>query len=472
MTRFSSISALCLLLLLGVPGLGGCSSKATRGDPSQGLAEQLPQEEEPQIDLQDSEVIPLGDSPGLGQPSAWVQVVLFADLSDPFSGRLAMILEETLETLPRGTARLVFKHLPAEDQPRAFLAAQAAEAAANQGQFWAYQDLVFEKPYLFERSDEELHQALLDYADALGLDSAQFQRDLQNEEIRERIEADLQLGKSLGVHTAPAVFINGGFIAGVQAPEIYSGAILEVERILKEAVRTGEMTREEVYWRSVDTLFSYTGQRRSRDQNPPQSVVAIPVDEPQRLANLPLKESLVNLHLFLSLGATTSLDQLLELQEALKLVDETSQKGAQGVRISYFHLPHDLDAASLLAHRALAAARSGEQIDELLRFLKTHRDWLEDPTSLQRWLEEAQWVPLSEEEFFARLDGDLQAARAFSVHGTPTLFLNGRRFTGVQPAAELAKGLEFRLEESTLLFNEGYRGRQLYERLLEEEANR
>lgn len=437
------IGALFSGLLLGLLGCAATPSSPAPEPRSAQLA----------TPLEDSTVIPLGDSPGRGAPDAWAQVVFFADLSDPFSGRLAMHLDEALSELPPGTARLVFKHFPAADHPQALLAHRAALSAHNQHTFWAYQERLFDAPYLFTRPPDALRSDLIALASDLGLDTDQFAADLDDPTLLQVIEADLELGRRLDVRTAPAAFINGGYIAGVQPPELYRDAILSIKTILHDAVQAGEMQRLEVYWRSVDTLLAHTRQGQSRAPKRPPQFLAIPIDD-GRPATAPLATSHLQIAFFLSLGAPTSLQMLHNLLTATQGLENR-------VRITFFHLPHTLDPPSLLAHHALDAAH---QRNQLLPFL--HALTAEHMEHLPTIIDRLDLPPLSEDELFARIDPDLEAALSFSVLGTPTLFLNGHRLEGVHSPADLRARIDLELTRAQPLIDAGLLGRELYDALL------
>jgi len=69
--------------------------------------------------------------------------------------------------------------------PRAQLAAEAAEAAARQGRFWEYHDLLLERQKALRPSD------LTSYAEELGLDGVRFAEDLRRHAGAGRIAEDV-----------------------------------------------------------------------------------------------------------------------------------------------------------------------------------------------------------------------------------------------------------------------------------------
>jgi protein-disulfide isomerase len=110
--------------------------------------------------------------------------------------------------------RFVFRHFPlAEAHPHARLAAEAAEAAAAQGKFWEMHDLLFEHQDALEAED------IIGYAKSLGLDMAQFARDLKDPKTTKRVRDDFRSGVRSGVNGTPTFFINGSRFEGSWANE-------------------------------------------------------------------------------------------------------------------------------------------------------------------------------------------------------------------------------------------------------------
>lgn len=96
----------------------------------------------------------------------------------------------------------VFRHFP---QPQIYPQAQkaAAAAAGSQGQFWQMYEI------LFEHQQELGDGFLVEYANNLELDIAQFLRDIARGVHIDRINEDIASGVHSGVTSTPALFING-----------------------------------------------------------------------------------------------------------------------------------------------------------------------------------------------------------------------------------------------------------------------
>jgi protein-disulfide isomerase len=97
----------------------------------------------------------------------------------------------------------VWRHLPLNDvHPHAQLAAEAAEAAADQGAFWELHDL------LFDHQDNLRPDDLIAYGEQLGLDVERFTDDLRGHAGATRVAEDVDSADLSGVSGTPTFFIN------------------------------------------------------------------------------------------------------------------------------------------------------------------------------------------------------------------------------------------------------------------------
>lgn len=147
---------------------------------------------------------PVGDDDhAIGDAGATITLVEFGDFECPFCGQAAQIVAALRETLG-DRLRYVFRHFPLETMhPHALVAAEAAEAAATQGQFWP----MYER--LYAAQDALDVRDLVDHADALGLDLERFTVDLETHRHEPRVRRDLRSGALSGVNGTPTFFIDG-----------------------------------------------------------------------------------------------------------------------------------------------------------------------------------------------------------------------------------------------------------------------
>jgi Na+/H+ antiporter NhaA len=153
-----------------------------------------------------------------GPVDAPVTMVEYGDFECPYCGRAEPVVRELL--LEFGDVRYVWRHLPLSDvHPNARLAAEAAEAAANQGAFWEMHDL------LFENQDALGPEDLVGYAGQLGLDTDRFADDLRKHAGASRVADDIDSADLSGVSGTPTFFINGMRHYGAYDIEALSAAV-------------------------------------------------------------------------------------------------------------------------------------------------------------------------------------------------------------------------------------------------------
>jgi len=139
----------------------------------------------------------------LGPPHAQVTLVEYGDFECPSCKQAAPVVKLLLEKFA-GRMRLVFRHSPLEEvHPHALGAAQAAEAAAEQGKFWPMHDL------LFANQAHLKPQQLRGYALKLELDMVRYDAEIGDEVYLQRVREHEESARRSGVRATPTFFING-----------------------------------------------------------------------------------------------------------------------------------------------------------------------------------------------------------------------------------------------------------------------
>ena len=174
------------------------------------------------------------DDPVLGMPDAPVTIVEFSDFECPFCSRF---YEETLPLIKAtyieaGAAKLVYRDFPIDRiHPNARVAHAAAECADEQGKFWPYHDVLFDRQGEWSPLPPELmRERVSEYAQLLSLEAAAFAECLSSPETDAEIEADKRDGSSYGATGTPAFFVgsdSAGYvlISGAKPFESFAAAI-------------------------------------------------------------------------------------------------------------------------------------------------------------------------------------------------------------------------------------------------------
>jgi protein-disulfide isomerase len=137
-----------------------------------------------------------------GPVDAPVTVVEYGDFECPYCGRAEPVVRELLRDF--ADVRYVWRHLPLTDvHLHTQIAAEAAEAAADQGAFWEMHDLLLRNQDALEFDD------LVRYADQTGLDLERFANDLRDHSGAARVAEDVDSADLSGVSGTPTFFING-----------------------------------------------------------------------------------------------------------------------------------------------------------------------------------------------------------------------------------------------------------------------
>jgi protein-disulfide isomerase len=157
----------------------------------------------PQVDANKRYEIPVGNSYVRGPKDAPVTITMFSDFQCPFCSRATPIVDEVMKAYP-DKVNFVMKQFPLRQiHPNADPAARAALAAGKQGKFWEMHD------ELYVNSRTLTPETMKGLAEKLGLDVAKWEADMESDELKKQVDAELALGQSVNVRGTPTFFING-----------------------------------------------------------------------------------------------------------------------------------------------------------------------------------------------------------------------------------------------------------------------
>ena len=183
------------------------------------VAELKQQEEQNKpLDPAKQALIAASSASEFGPADAKVVVVEFSDFECPYCSRVLPVTKALKEKYA-GKVRFVFRHFPLDFHKDAHLASQASLAAADQGKFWEFHDKLFANQKAISRPDLEK------YATELGLDGAKFKKALDKSTHAQTVDADIALGKTVGVAGTPSMFVNGARVANPSDVGLVTAAI-------------------------------------------------------------------------------------------------------------------------------------------------------------------------------------------------------------------------------------------------------
>jgi protein-disulfide isomerase len=170
--------------------------------------------------------------PSKGNPAAPVTIVEFTDYQCPSCAKAQPVIEKLVQEYG-AQVKLVVRSFPLAQHPNAYKAAEAAEAAFEQGKYWEYSSLLIQNQSALETSK------LKEYATRVGMDRSSFDTALDSGKYADRVQRDIQEGIGFGINSTPSVFVNGRQVMD----KSYEALKAAIETALKErAAKTSGAT--------------------------------------------------------------------------------------------------------------------------------------------------------------------------------------------------------------------------------------
>lgn len=143
-----------------------------------------------------------------GAQNAPVVIEEFADFQCGTCAAVHPLMNEITSTYG-SRIKFVFRQFPlTQIHKNAYDAAVASEAAGLQGKFWDMQNILFQNQQNWS-NDANARALFADYAGRIGLDVEKFKADMSGMETKQRVDKDLQRGRSMNISGTPSLFING-----------------------------------------------------------------------------------------------------------------------------------------------------------------------------------------------------------------------------------------------------------------------
>ena len=143
-----------------------------------------------------------------GGKDASVVLVEYSDFQCPACGAYFPVMKGLKEAYG-DKLKIVYRNYPLTSlHPNAQLAAQAAEAAGIQGQFFVMHDLLFGNQQTWS-TEADPTNTFVGYATSIGLDIEKFKTDLTSDETFESVKDDIRSGNKSNIDSTPTFFLNG-----------------------------------------------------------------------------------------------------------------------------------------------------------------------------------------------------------------------------------------------------------------------
>ncbi|MEO7330863.1 MAG: thioredoxin domain-containing protein [Minicystis sp.] len=390
--------------------------------------------------------------PSWGERNAPVTLVVFSDLQCPFCARAAETVEQLKKDYGPGKLRVVWKNNPLSFHKDARFAAETAMALferSGPAAFWAYTDAVLQG------------STATRFTDAIrpsGLSAGEVAKIVEKGAVGRKIEADLELGRRLGVTGTPAFFINGVSLRGAQPIEEFK-TLIDAE--LKKAKALG-VSDERVYVEAARKNFTAPkADPSSADED--TAIHRVPV------GNAPVKgkaTALVTLVVF----ADFQCPFCIQVEPALAQIE---QSYGDKLRIVWKNTPLPFHGrAEPAAELALEArAQKGDA-----GFWKAHDLLVAQAGKLEasdlEGVAKAAGLDLAKvtraldtHAYRVAIEEDQDLAQEIGASGTPSFFINGRMLVGAQPVEKFKALIDEQLVVAQAAIAKGTAPAKLYETL-------
>lgn len=349
------------------------------------------------------------DDPTLGNPRAPVTLVVFGNHQCPFTRRFDVTLD-TLRQRHGANLRVVHKQLPLAFHKSAPAAARAALCANAQGRFEAMHDSLLSAEFV----EDEMVDLAVSIAERLGLDSKTFIACMGDPKTQAKIERDLELAAKVTARGTPNTFINGRKVAGAKPIE-------ELEALISEELARAQKTLDEGV--APDRLYARLIAEGKVHETLSTATVKVDATGAPRLgaAKAPIQVAIfADLQCPFSARAFPALAQIVE-------------RHPKKVSVTFHHFPLEFHKeARPAAELAICAAEQG-------RFWEVAALFFEDSKAVADKLETiADTVGLDQAKLqtclkskrpSALIDRQNANASTIGVRATPTLYINGRKWT-------------------------------------------
>jgi protein-disulfide isomerase len=164
--------------------------------------------------------VPEDDDYVFGSADAPITIIEFSDYECPFCQRWHNEAWPQIKAKYGDQIRLVYRDFPLESiHPNATAAAEAANCAGEQDQYYQYNELLFSGQKPLELATYEA------YAQVIGLDMDAFNTCVAERRYQQEVQDDLSFASEFGVRSTPTFFINGLAVVGAQPFEVFDQII-------------------------------------------------------------------------------------------------------------------------------------------------------------------------------------------------------------------------------------------------------
>ena len=347
-------------------------------------------------------------------------------------------------------------------------------AAARQGHFWKYHDVLFANMKALTATD------LRKYAEDLAMDMAQYDKDIKDPKIAMKVDNDQAACVALGATGTPAFFVNGVKLSGAKPfadfkveidKQLAAAKELETQGVAKDKIarqltlKSGAQATTFVKYMVDESPAPKVAKKAPPKQKTEDTTTVwkVPVDTDKEFIKGP-KHAPVTIVEF----SDYECPFCSKVGPTYKKILETYPKD---VRMIFRHTPLPFHKNAPLAHQA--SIEAGVQG----KFWEMHDLLFENQKKLQRadldgyattlGLDMKKWAKaLDSGKHQAQIDADMEAGEAVQAKGTPNAFVNGRKLTGAKPFEEFKTVIDEEIKKAKALTDTGTAPEDVYDSLV------
>lgn len=155
-----------------------------------------------------------------GPLNAKVTLTEYADFECPACKAYYPVVKQLMSDF-KGKVNFVYRYFPLETiHPNAKLSAQAGYAASLQGKFWQMHDKLFDTQDSWATLPDPTN-TFVGYAKDLGLNTAQFQKDMTAQSTADFVQNAYNADVNMGLNATPTFFLNGKQITSPQSYQAF-----------------------------------------------------------------------------------------------------------------------------------------------------------------------------------------------------------------------------------------------------------
>ena len=407
--------------------------------------------------------------PMWGKRDALVTIVQYSDFQCPYCSRVEPTMDQVKTTYGPDKVRVIWKNNPLPFHQNAKPAAEAAQgvfALGGNDAFWKFHDTAFKNQSALSAD------SYTKWATEAGVkDLAAFKAGLDSHKWADKVDADLNAGKSAGVQGTPAFFVNGIFINGAQPFDNFKKTI-DAELAKAQAKVASGTAKNRVYvemTKENKKAAPPAKEEEKEDKEDTTTVFKVPVGSSPAQGSPNALVTIIEFSDFqcpfcsrveptLAAVKTKYGDKVRLVwkneplpfhpaaepaaEAAMELRAEKGDKGFWDVHDKFFASQKDLvnGKEPNIDNIVKIATDAGGNADKIKNAItnQTHKK---------------------------EIDADNDLSQDFQASGTPHFFVNGRRLVGAQPEEKFDKIIDEEITKAQALISKGTKPADLYETL-------